>query len=247
MPIVFDKSLYFGDTDVTDDDTNMYKLRMDDLITKILADKGTNGNLTYTDVSVQGEQKISIRLKFIKKPGEVIGSTYTNYNGKLSNPVVYSVDGLDGTTEVDNVDGNIILRKDNGFYKVGDNNKLEDTTYEYKEKVISFYNNTSNYSIVPSVRYGRLDDTTESKKKISLINYDKSNDVDVSFEKEVDRIMIKNNNKDKVYVILDKFLDKRVYEVSNTFYINNTGLNGKYTVYVKIKDKLYRTDYYIEV
>ena len=107
MPVVFDKCLYFGDTDVTDDDTNMYKLRMDDLITKILADKGTNGNLTYTDVSEPGEQKISIRLKFIKKPGEIIGSTYTNYNGKLSNPVVYSVDGLDGTTKVDDVDGNI--------------------------------------------------------------------------------------------------------------------------------------------
>ena len=107
MPVVFDKCLYFGDTDVTDDDTNMYKLRMDDLITKILADKGTNGNLTYTDVSEPGEQKISIRLKFIKKPGEVVGSTYTNYNGKLSNPVVYSVDGLDGTTKVDDVDGNI--------------------------------------------------------------------------------------------------------------------------------------------
>ncbi len=75
---------------------------------------------------------------------------------------------------IDNVDGNIILRKDNDFYKVGDNNKLEDTTYEYKEKVISFYNNTSNYSIAPSVRYGKLDETTESKKKkISLINYDK--------------------------------------------------------------------------
>ena len=74
---------------------------------------------------------------------------------------------------IDNVDGNIILRKNNGFYKVVDNNKLEDTTYEYKEKVISFYNNTSNYSIAPSVRYGRLDETTESKKKISLINYDK--------------------------------------------------------------------------
>ena len=107
MPVVFDKCLYFGDTDVTDDDTNMYKLRMDDLITKILKDKGTNGNLTYTDVSEPGEQKISIRLKFIKKPGEVIGSTYTNYNGKLSNSVVYSLDGLDGTTQVDDVDGNI--------------------------------------------------------------------------------------------------------------------------------------------
>lgn len=107
MPIVFDKSLYFGDTKVTGDDTNMYKLRMDDLITKILADKGTNGNLTYTDVSAQGEQKVSIRLKFIKKPDEVISSTYTNYNGKLEKPVVYSVEGLDGTTKVDDVDGNI--------------------------------------------------------------------------------------------------------------------------------------------
>lgn len=107
MPIVFDKSLYFGDTKVTDDDTNMYKLRMDDLITKILADKGTNGNLTYTDVSVQGEQKVSIRLKFIKKPGKVIGSTYTNYNGKMANPVVYSVDRLDGTVPTDSSDGNI--------------------------------------------------------------------------------------------------------------------------------------------
>lgn len=107
MPIVFDKSLYFGDTKVTADDTNMYKLRMDDLITKILADKGTNGNLTYTDVSAQGEQKVSIRLKFIKKPGKVIGSTYTNYNGKMANPVVYSVDGLDGTVPTDSPDGNI--------------------------------------------------------------------------------------------------------------------------------------------
>ena len=107
MPIVFDKSLYFGDTKVTADDTNMYKLRMDDLITKILADKGTNGNLTYTDISAQGEQKVSIRLKFIKKPGEVISSTYTNYNGGLEKPVVYSVEGLEGTTTVDDVDGNI--------------------------------------------------------------------------------------------------------------------------------------------
>lgn len=107
MPIVFDKSLYFGNTNVTDTDTNMYKLRMDELIPKILADKGTNGNLTYTDVSSQGEQKISIRLKFIKKPGAVISSTYSNYNGKLTNPTVYSIDGLEGTTKVDDVDGNI--------------------------------------------------------------------------------------------------------------------------------------------
>lgn len=107
MPIVFDKSLYFGNTNVTDTDTNMYKLRMDELIVKILADKGTNGNLTYTDVSAPGEQKISIRLKFIKKPGAVISSTYSNYNGKFTNPTVYSIEGLEGTTKVDNVDGNI--------------------------------------------------------------------------------------------------------------------------------------------
>ena len=32
-----------------------------------------------------------------------------------------------------------------------------------------------------------------------------------------------------------------------TKYINNTSFNGKYTIYYSINDKVYKTNYYIEV
>lgn len=152
----------------------------------------------------------------------------------------------DGYDYVDNVDGDIVVRKDNIYYKFTDN-ELKETSYDNVNKEYSFYNNTVNYSIIPSSRYGNLLETKKSEKRISLINYDKNNDLNILLEKEIDRILVTNNNEDNIYIILDKFLDKRVYEVSDTLYINDTGLSGKYTVYVKIKDRLYKTDYYIEV
>ena len=152
----------------------------------------------------------------------------------------------DGYDYVDNVDGDIVVRKDNIYYKFTDN-ELKETSYDNVNKEYSFYNNTVNYSIIPSSRYGSLLETKKSDKRISLINYDKNNDLNILLEKEIDRILVTNNNEDNIYIILDKFLDKRVYEVSDTLYINDTGLSGKYTVYVKIKDRLYKTDYYIEV
>lgn len=147
---------------------------------------------------------------------------------------------------IDNVDGNIILGKEDNYYKITENT-LEEIAYEYTPNIVNFYNNTSNYSIVPSVRYGKLLESKKNKKSISLINYDKSNDTNVSFVKEIDRIKVINGNKDDAYIILDKFLDKRVYKVSDVIYINDTGLSGKYTIYIKTKNKLYKTDYYIEV
>lgn len=152
----------------------------------------------------------------------------------------------DGYDYVDNVDGDIVVRKDNIYYKFTDN-ELKETSYDNVNKEYSFYNNTINYSIIPSSRYGSLRETKRSDKIISLINYDKNNDLNILLKKEIDRILVTNNNEDNIYIILDKFLDKRVYEVSDTLYINDTGLSGKYTFYVKIKDRLYKTDYYIEV
>ncbi|MGM9875830.1 MAG: aryl-sulfate sulfotransferase [Bacilli bacterium] len=152
----------------------------------------------------------------------------------------------DGYDYVDNVDGDIVVRKDNIYYKFTDN-ELKETSYDNVNKEYSFYNNTVNYSIIPSSRYGSLLETKKSDKRISLINYDKNDDLNILLKKEIDRILVTNNNEDNIYIILDKFLDKRVYEVSDTLYINDTSLSGKYTVYVKIKDRLYKTDYYIEV
>ena len=41
-------------------------------------------------------------------------------------------------------------------------------------------------------------------------------------------------------------LDKRVYEVGYIKYINTTSLRGKYTVYFKVGNKLYKTNSYVE-
>ena len=64
---------------------------------------------------------------------------------------------------------------------------------------------------------------------------------------DYNRIKVENNTDDIIYVILDKFLDKRIYEVEQDRYINLEGLNGKYNVYYKIGKKIYKTNYYIEV
>ena len=87
-----------------------------------------------------------------------------------------------------------------------------------------------------------------SDHKVTLIGYDKLKYLDdIRIVKEVSRIRVDNGSKEKVYLILDKFMDKRIYEVSDVKYINNYGLSGKYTVYLKINDKVYKTDYYLEV
>lgn len=140
----------------------------------------------------------------------------------------------------------VVVGKEGVYYKNGDNG-LEVIDYSVSNSVVSFYNNTSNYDLSLSSRYGSLLETKTSKKKISLFNYDSKNDIGVSFKKEIDRTLVTNENDESVYVILDKFLDKRVYEVEDILYINDVGLNGEYTIYVKIGSKLYKTDYYVEV
>ena len=64
---------------------------------------------------------------------------------------------------------------------------------------------------------------------------------------DLDRLIVTNNREDNIYIILDKFLDKRVYEITDTNYINFTNLNGNYTIYFMIDNKIYKTNYYIKV
>ena len=141
---------------------------------------------------------------------------------------------------------NILVKKDNEYFEIKDE---ELTISDYTERVqkIDFYNETTNYEIKSSLRSGNLIETPTSKKNISLINAKKTNDTSISILKDVNRIKVTNSYDTEIYVILDKFLDKRVYEVKDIKYINLSGLSGKYTVYFRINDKTYRTDYYIEV
>lgn len=160
--------------------------------------------------------------------------------------VIDEIIGNDGYNYLDVKDNEIIIGKDNVYYKIIDNS-LEETEYIKEDKTYSFYNNTSEFRVAPSDRFGTLNETKVSSKKISLFNYDKYTSGDIELSRDVNRITIINNTGSKVYVILDKFLDKRIYEVDNIKYINTTGLSGKYTIYYKIDDKLYKTDYLLEV
>ena len=123
-------------------------------------------------------------------------------------------------------------------------NDLEEI--EYTAPLSTFNFNIGNYKTIPSRRFGRLDETKVSNKKISLLKYDKDKLDGISIEQDNERIKITNDNDQKVYVILDKFLDKRVYEVGYIKYINTTSLRGKYTVYFKVGNKLYKTNSYVE-
>lgn len=153
----------------------------------------------------------------------------------------------DGYDYLEVVNDSIVVRRDGVFYKIGDDT-LEEISYDYNREKYSFYNNTSNYKMFTSVRFGNLNETPVSDEKIVLVNYKKLKELEgISVSFDDSRIEIINNSRDKVYSILDKFMDKRVYEVDEVKYINVTGLKGKYTIYLKINDTLYKTDYYIEV
>lgn len=141
----------------------------------------------------------------------------------------------------------IVVGRDNVFYRLLDD-KEESIEYSINGKDFSFYNGTSNYSIISSERYGGLKSSLLSEKNINLIKYKEIEQFeDIEIINEVDRIKVINNSGENIYLILDKFMDKRIYEVSDIRYINKKGLNGKYTIYYKIKNKVYKTDYYIEV
>lgn len=169
-------------------------------------------------------------LRIDSQTGEVIDELFDNDN--------YDYIGI--------CDDSIIVHNEGGFYKYSDG-KLNDIDYSYTLSSNDLYNATSNYKIIKPKRYGELNKTKVSDKRISLIKYDKSDlkDIDISMDNE--RVTVTSKNSDKVYVIFDKLFDKKIYEVNGTKYINNTSFNGKYTIYYSINDKVYKTNYYIEV
>lgn len=169
-------------------------------------------------------------LRIDSQTGEVIDKLFDNDN--------YNYIGI--------YDDSIIVHNESGFYKYSDG-KLNDIDYSYTLSSNDLYNATSNYKIIKPKRYGELNKTKVSDKKISLLKYDKSDlkDIDISMDNE--RVTVTSKGYDKVYVIFDKLFDKKIYEVSGTKYINNTSFNGKYTIYYSINDKVYKTNYYIEV
>lgn len=127
-------------------------------------------------------------------------------------------------------------------------NELEEIDASiFNNNIFNLYNNTVNYNISKSVRFGKLSETKADKKSIHLLKYSKFKDDDISLSMDSNRIKVTNNSDNDIYIIFDKFLNKKIYKVEKLKYINLEGLSGKYNIYYKIKNKVYKTDYYVEV
>ena len=81
-----------------------------------------------------------------------------------------------------------------------------------------------------------------------MLNYSKDIPIEIEIQKEFNRIIINSEDIDNcnTYLILEKLLDKKVYELcNNKNYIYTYNFEGKYSVYFKIDENLYKTDKYL--
>ena len=119
---------------------------------------------------------------------------------------------------------------------------------------INYYKDNTNYKLINGVTFQNNSITPISKKEILLVNYKKIDtkykSYNINIKKTKETIILTGNFKDsdESYIILDKFLDKRVYDVkSKTTIINQYGSSGKYSIYIKINNNIYKTNIYIDI
>ena len=158
-------------------------------------------------------------------------------------------------------DNVVILSSTNSALKIDLNTKKQaeitfSSNKNERENNIEFYTKNKNYKLSYGTSFAKKSETETSKESLLLINYKNPDDnykkYDIKLKKETDRLVVsgKFKKEDKVYVILDKFMDKKIYDVDikeNTTYkyINSANLEGKYSIYLKINDKLYKTNKYV--
>ena len=119
---------------------------------------------------------------------------------------------------------------------------------------MNYYQDNTNYKLTNGIIFQNNIKTPLSPKNILLVNYKKIdntyNKYNVTLKKTKDTILltVKFKKDEEIYLILDKFLDKRIYDIkSNTTIINQYGLEGKYSIYLKINNTIYKTNTYITI
>ena len=128
---------------------------------------------------------------------------------------------------------------------IDENDNISNIENKYDKKTFS---GDINYSNKKAVRFYEEVITKTSNKNIFLFNYSNEDRKDIEVKKEFNRIVIssKNFNNCNNYVILDKFMDRKVYNLCKKInYIYSYDLKGKYSIYFKINDNIYNTGKYI--
>lgn len=121
-----------------------------------------------------------------------------------------------------------------------------------QETLLPLYSDNKNYEIIKGIKFTTNQKTKESKQNIYLIGYKKIDqnykDHNIKIIKTPDTIQVTGTfqKNETVFLILDKFLDKKIYDItSNQTIISKEGLSGKYSIYLKINNTLYKTNTYI--
>ena len=132
---------------------------------------------------------------------------------------------------------------------INENIKIKSNNQIYDIESICFDNDVYFY-ITKGIYLSKYKETETSNKNINIL-FSKEYKDEINIYKEYDRLVIEYNfdKDDEVYFILDKFLGKKIYELDtdkDVKYINSYGLNGKYTMYLKINDKLLKLDEYVK-
>ncbi len=129
---------------------------------------------------------------------------------------------------------------------------LDNILVDSKETLLPLYINDENYKLTKGIKINLNEETNESSQNIFLINYKKIDkryeEYNISINKTEENLQITGEFKqnDEVYLILDKFLNKKVYDLKNNYtVINKEGLSGKYSIYLKINDTIYKTNNYV--
>ena len=207
----------------------------------------------------------------IYKEYDINKGYYGSYTEKDNSIIVLSKDLLEinkqtgkviNTIKLDNnyltvdVKDNKIILKNKTKTKEIDYNTKEEKEYlsnnEFNNDILLPLYSLDDYKITKGTKFINKPKTKLSKKNILLLNYKKTDNNykkhKIKLTKEVDRLVLNGsfNKNEKAYLILDKFLDKKVYDIkSGLNYINQNGLNGDYSIYIKIDNKIYKTNNYV--
>ena len=127
--------------------------------------------------------------------------------------------------------------------KIKSNNQIYDIESIYLDKDVYF-------NITKGIYLSKYKETETSNKNINIL-FSKEYKDKINIYKEYDRLVVEYdfNEDDEVYFVLDKFLGKKVYEIDtskNIKYINSYGLSGKYTMYLKINDRLLKLNEFVK-
>jgi len=143
------------------------------------------------------------------------------------------------------IDDKINLYSDDITISIDMDGNISEIEYDYEKE---YFSGNINYSNKEGVRFYKEIVTETSNKNIWLLNYSKKMKEEIKIKKEFNRIIVSSEDIKECnsYLILDQLSDKRVYKLCDKDnYIYTYDMDGKYSVYFKINDKVYKTDKYL--